>query len=157
VSRDHDLDLACDLTAGLSSAISRALAYAQALNIDRSRRAFDLAVECARVLDRVCAQGVAGRLGIPPTQGLAGAILDGAMDDFTSADLTYASLAGCDLTGVRWSRSGTTWPPDADLKALRAQSREAEPGGGIFVVSRRGMTWPPPRLAQVATVPPVRQ
>ena len=27
------------------------------------------------------------------------------MDDFTNSDLTHASLAGADLTGVRWSLS----------------------------------------------------
>jgi hypothetical protein len=40
------------------------------------------------------------------------------MDDFTSADLTYASLAAADLTGVRWSLSGTIWPIETDVKAL---------------------------------------
>jgi hypothetical protein len=50
--------------------------------------------------------------------GRAEAPLDGAMDDFTSADLTYASLAAADLTGVRWSLSGTIWPIETDVKAL---------------------------------------
>ena len=39
-----------------------------------------------------------------------------------SADLTYASLADAGLTGVRWSLSGTIWPPETDVKALLARS-----------------------------------
>jgi hypothetical protein len=80
---------------------------------------------------------VAGRLGISPAEGLADALLDGAMDDFTSADLTYASLADSDLAGVRWSLSGTIWPPETDVKAILARSEEAGPGSGILVVTRR--------------------
>ena len=87
-------------------------------------------------------QGVAGRLGISPTEGLAEALLDGALDDFTSADLTHTSLADADLTGVRWSLPGTIWPPGTDVKALLARSEEVEPGG-VLVITRRGMAWPP--------------
>jgi hypothetical protein len=163
-SRDHDLELACELADGLDSDLERAhsLAHAlvrelgtrerilnvnhareQILNIDRSiSRALDLAFERSRTLDRVCAQGVAGRLGISPTGGLAEALLDGALDDFTSADLTHTSLADADLTGVRWSLSGTIWPPGTDVKALLARSEEVEPGGGVLVVTRRGMVSP---------------
>lgn len=170
LSRDDDLELACELAAGLDSDLERAHARAhdlndelrktrqrilnvnqareQILNIDRSiSRTLDLAFVRSRALDRVCAQGVAGRLGISPTEGLAEALLDGAMDDFTSADLTYARVADADLTGVRWSLSGTIWPPETDVKALLARSEEAEPGGGVLVVKRRGMAWPPMRLA----------
>jgi hypothetical protein len=62
------------------------------------------------------------------------------MDDFTNADLRYASLADTDLTGVRWSLSGTTWPPGTNVKALLARSERPGPGS-ILVVTRRG-TWP---------------
>ena len=166
LSRDDDLELACELAAGLDSALDRALelnrilgtirepilnvnfAREQILNIDRSlSRTLDPALERSRALDRVCARGVAGRLGISPTEGLAEALLDGAMDDFTSADLTYASLAYADLTGVRWSLSGTVWPPETDVKALLARSEEVETGSGVLVVKRRGMAWPQMRLA----------
>lgn len=164
-SRDHDLELARELAEGLDSDLDRAHSLAHALvrelgktrerilnvnqareqirNIDRSiSRALDLAFEHSRALDRVCAQGVAGRLGISPTDGLAVALLDGALDDFTSADLTHTNLADADLTGVRWSRSGTIWPPWTDVKALLARSEEVEPGGGVLVVTRRGMVSP---------------
>jgi hypothetical protein len=162
---DHDLDLACELADGLDSDLDRAHSLADGLvrelgktrgwilninqarerilNIDRSiSRTLDLAFERSRALDRVCAQGVAGRLGISPTEGLAEALLDGALDDFTSADLTHTSLADADLTGVRWSLSGTIWPPGTDVKALLVRSEEVEPGGGILVVTRRGMVSP---------------
>ena len=92
-------------------------------------------------------QGVASRLGISPAEGLAEALLDGAMDDFTSADLTHASLADADLAGVRWSLSGTIWPPEADVKAILARSEEVSPGGCLLVVKRRGVAWPPRLLA----------
>lgn len=169
LSRDEDLELACELADGLDSDLERAHALAHNLNelyrtrarslnayqareqifdIDRSiSSTLDLALQRASALDRVCAQGVAGRLGILPTEGLAEAILDGAMDDFTSADLTYARLADADLIGVRWSLSGTIWPPETDVKALLARSEAVDPGGGVLVVKRRGMAWPPVQLA----------
>jgi hypothetical protein len=59
------------------------------------------------------------------------------MDDFTSADLTYAGLAGADLTGVRWSPSETIWLPETDVKALLARSEKSGTGGGVLVVRRR--------------------
>jgi hypothetical protein len=155
-TRDDDLEPAGELAADLDSDLERALALNRVLgrtrerivnvnyareqipNIDRSfSHALDLAFERSRALDRVCAQGVAGRLGISPMEGLAEALLDGAMDDFTSADLTHASLAGADLTGVRWSLSGTTWPPEADVKALLARSEKVQTRGDVLVVKRR--------------------
>jgi hypothetical protein len=161
LSRDEDLELACELAAGLEPDLNRVIvlidsllearerilngkrALAQIPDIDRSiDRALDRAFERCRALDRVCAQGVAGRLGISPMEGLTEALLDGAMDDFTSADLTYASLADPDLTGVRWSPSGTIWPPETDVKALLARSEKVGTGGGVLVVRRRGMAWP---------------
>jgi hypothetical protein len=121
-SRDEDLEPACELAAGLESDLVRTHALTeplvlalqpnvnvnrareQILDIDRSiSRTLALALVRSRALDRVCAQGMAGRLGVSLTEGLAEELLDGAMDDFTSADLTHASLANADLTGVRWS------------------------------------------------------
>jgi hypothetical protein len=167
-SRDEDLEPARELAAGLESDLERTHAWMeglgatlrpnlnvdrareQVLNIDRSvSRTLALALVRSRALDRVCAQGVAGRLGISPSEGLAQALLDSALDDFTSADLTYASLAGADLTGVHWSLSGTIWPPEIDLKALLTRSEQVEPGG-VLVVTRRGRAWQPKQLAAKA-------
>lgn len=165
-SGDDDLESAAELAAGLESELDRAVALREALGVVRERilnvndareqvlniersigRTLALALVRSRALDRVCAQGVAGRLGISQAEGLAEALLDGVIDDFTSADLTYASVAGADLTGVRWSLSGTIWPPETDVKALLARSEEVKLGGGVLVVTRRGMVWPPARLA----------
>jgi hypothetical protein len=167
-SRDEDLESADVLIAGLESALDRAGALNEALfaareqilygsgarvqilgreqipGIDRSLgRAVSQALARSRDLDRICAQGVAGRLGISVAQGLAQALLDGVLDDFTNADLTHASLPDTDLTGVRWSLSGTIWPPGTDVKALRARSERAAPGGGVLVVTRRARLYGP--------------
>jgi hypothetical protein len=69
VGLDSDLDRALALNRELGKTRERILnvnhAREQILNIDRSiGRALDLAFERSRALDRVCAQGVAGRLGI---------------------------------------------------------------------------------------------
>lgn len=166
LSRDDDLEPVGELVAGLESDLGRAVALNEALCVARERirngygareqildinrsigRTLALALAHSRALDRVCAQGVAGRLGISPAQGLAQALLDGVMDDFTNSDLTDASLPGTDLTGVRWSLSGTIWPPGTDVKALLARSEQVAPGGGVLVVTRRGMAWQPKQLA----------
>jgi hypothetical protein len=34
--------------------------------------------------------------------------------------------------------SGTRWPPDLDVDALMRQSKETEPGSGIYVITPRG-------------------
>jgi hypothetical protein len=153
-SRNGDLEPAHGLAVGLVSDLGRAHTLLTELNRERDQarervldrslsRTLDLALERARALDRICAQGVAGRLGIPPAEGLAEALLDGAMDDFTSADLTYARPAASGLTGVRWSLSGTTWPPGTDVRALLTRSEEVGPGSGILVVKRQDKRWPP--------------
>jgi len=71
---------------------------------------------------------------------MAQALTDGALDDFTSADLTWANLADADLTGMRWSLTGTTWPPGTDMRALLARSQAQD---GVLVFNRRGMMWQP--------------
>jgi hypothetical protein len=147
LSRDDDLELARELAEGLGADLTRVIGLAAGLPAslrtrERISRALDLACKRSRALDRVCVQGAADRLGILPAEGLAEALLDGAMDDFTSADLTYANLAGTDLTGVRWSLSGTTWPPGTNVKKLLARSEQAGPGG-VLVITRRGIGWLP--------------
>ena len=74
--------------------------------------------------------------GIRQVDGLAAAMLEGALDDFTGADLTQADLAGRDLVGVRWSEHGTRWPPGTDTGRLRARSREVDRQAGIYVIER---------------------
>ena len=143
---DHDLDRVMELARKLSelagAGVRSGRAREQVLSISGSvRRTFALACQRCRALDRVCAQGAAGRAGVGVTQGLGQALLDGVLDDFTSADLTGASLAGADLTGVHWSRPGTTWPPGTDVKALLARS-QTRPGGGVLIITRSGMTAP---------------
>lgn len=135
------------LTRALARDLSRGLDPASGLTApgttrERISRALDLACKRSRALDRVCVQGAADRLGILPAEGLAEALLDGAMDDFTNADLTSANLADTDVTGVRWSLSGTTWPSGANVKKLLARSEQAGPGG-VLVITRRGIAWPP--------------
>ena len=143
LSRDQDLELACELADGLDRDLARAIAAAGGPAASGTTDdLLDLACERSRALERVCVAGAAGRLGILAAKGLAEALLDGAADDFTSADLTRASLAGTDLTGMRWSLSGTTWPPGTNVKALLARSEHAGPGGAL-VITRRGMVWPP--------------
>jgi hypothetical protein len=151
-SRDEDLELARELADGAGSCLSRARALAaglgdrpapgQVLSTGRAiGRVLGQAGERARTMDRICVQGLAARLGITTTEGLADAVTDGVLDDFTSADLTRAGLADAELTGVRWSLTGTAWPPGTDIKALLARS-ESHPGD-VLVLRHRGMMWQP--------------
>ena len=139
--RGDDLEMARELAEVLGSDLSRVVGP---FNDDHAReQVLDLALKRARALDRVCAQNLACRLDIAQAEGLAEAVLEGAMDDFTHSDLTHASLADADLTGVRWSLSGTTWPPGTNVKALLARSEEDQPGSGVLMFTRRGMMWQP--------------
>jgi hypothetical protein len=151
-SHDDDLELAHELADGAGSCLDRTRALAiglgdrpspeQVLSTGRTiSRALDQALARARAMRRVCGQGLASRLGMATADGLAEAIIDGALDDFTSADLTGASLAEADLTGMRWSLTGTTWPPGTDIKALLARS-ETQPGG-VLMFRHRGTMWQP--------------
>lgn len=152
LTRDHDLEPVRELADGVGSCLTRARALCLDLDDRAAReqvmrtgraigRAVDQALEHARAMDRICGQALADRLGIAVAQGLAAAVADGALDDFTSADLTSAGLADADLTGVRWSLTGTTWPQGTDIKALLARS-QTQPDG-VLEFSRRGMMWQP--------------
>ncbi len=77
-------------------------------------------------------------LGVQQVEGLAAALLEGALDDFTRADLAHTDLTGRDLTGVRWSDWGTRWPPGTDVNQLQARSREVAPGTGVYVIASPG-------------------
>ncbi|MBD0742939.1 hypothetical protein [Streptomyces sp. CBMA152] len=56
------------------------------------------------------------------------------LDDFTTADLRTAVLAGVDLDGVRWSVAKTRWPASTDVEDLKARSVASPPGSGIFTI-----------------------
>jgi hypothetical protein len=141
--RGDDLEMARELAEVLGSDLGRVVDPFPFDDDHAREQALDLARKRSRALDRVCAQNLAGRLGIARAEGLAEAVLEGAMDDFTNSDLTQASLADADLNGVHWSLSGTIWPPGTDVKALLARSEEVQPGSGVLVFTRRGMMWQP--------------
>ena len=138
-----DLEMACELAEVLGSDLGRVFDPFPFNGIDVREQALNLALKHSRALDRVCAQNLAGRLDIAQAEGLAEAVLEGALDDFTNSDLTHASLVDADLAGVRWSLSGTSWPPGTDVKALLARSEKVQPGSGVLVFTRRGMMWQP--------------
>lgn len=96
----------------------------------------DSACSLARELASVLAGALSDSLGTEQPDGLADALLDGALDDFSQADLSESDLARIFLTGVRWSMPGTRWPP-ALVDTLMRQSEETEPGSGTYVVTRR--------------------
>ena len=138
--RDLDRDLGLIRDRDLGRFCDRDLKRIRALALDLDRaldrdRAPHLALALDRALDvaRLTALMVGRPLGIGPVEGLAAALLAGALDDFTRADLAHTDLSGLDLTGMRWSDWGTTWPPGTDLDTLRAQSREI--GGGVYVIT----------------------
>lgn len=121
LGRDLDLDVACALAAGLPRDVADDPTPALAL-----ARTRDLAGRTAQL--------VGDALGLRQVEGLAAALLEGALDDFTHADLTRTDLTVSDQTGIRWSDSGTTWPPGTDTGELRARSREIAPG--IYQITR---------------------
>jgi hypothetical protein len=77
-------------------------------------------------------------LGIEQPAGLANAVIHGALDDFSHADLSGVDLTGIGLEGIRWTVSGTRWPPSLDIEALLQRSEETESGSGIYVVTGGG-------------------
>jgi hypothetical protein len=137
LARDRDLerDLARDLVLILAHALSRDLIRGRLPGLVLTR---DLArdLNLARDIARQTALVVADILGLRQVEGLAAALLEGALDDFTHADLTCVDLAGSDLTGIRWSDWGTAWPPGTNTDELRARSQEIAPG--IYEITRPG-------------------
>jgi hypothetical protein len=142
LARDHARDLerdpdhpltalarARDLFTSYDFATMRNLAH----SVARAR-----GLNLARDLDRHIAVAVGRILGVRHVKGLAAALLDGALDDFTHADLAQINLTDFDLTGVRWSVSGTKWPRGIDIDVLRAQSREVPPRTGVYVIVNPG-------------------
>lgn len=129
----HDIDLINHVYRGVDLLlhITRGRAHAHDL-----ARAYDIARDVAHQTALV----VGRTLGVQQVEGLAAALLEGALDDFTHADLAHADLTGRDLTGVRWSYWGTWWPPGTDVDQLRARSREVAHGTGVYVIASPGDT-----------------
>ncbi len=147
-ARARALDYAGDHTFVLDRA--RGLAHDLDLKLDRSP--WDLTLDGARVLAldfvREVSLAVGRILGVERVEhlvGLAVALVDGALDNFTRADLTHIDLSGHNLTGVRWSVSGTKWPEGTDIAVLKTRSQEIDPD--TFVISAPGG---PPRIPSKA-------
>jgi hypothetical protein len=145
IDRDRARSLAVDLDLAPACALARDLGHAG--DLDRARLlALDLGRSLARArtgtrsLASELAGALSNSLGIEHVDELAAALLDGALDDFSQADLSGVDLADIGLVGVRWSLSGTNWPPGVDVEALMRQSEETGPGSGIYVITRRGET-----------------
>ena len=94
----------------------------------------------ARELDKT----VGGPFGfVAVHETLGDALLAGALDDCTRADLTDVDLLTVDLTGLRWSVRGTRWPTGTDIVLLITHSRETAEGSGVYVVMSPPTTlWP---------------
>lgn len=153
LARDLDIDLAFDLARARARDLVSDLAHVVALALtlahhrglvldvvhvrDLARHlAFTRHLGSARDLARQTALMVGGILDLQQVEGLSAALLEGALDDFTHADLSLTDLAGRDLTGIRWSDQGTTWPPGIDTDELRARSQEIAPG--IYEITHGG-------------------
>lgn len=117
---DQDRDLAHDL----ARALARDL---RARNLARAR-------DRAHGLDRFLVDAISRSLSLEQVEGLASALLRGALDDFTQADLSNTDLSSVDLNGIRWSMS-TRWPSDIDRDDLLRRSTETMPRSGIYVLS----------------------
>lgn len=153
----HNHLVARDLAGALADALASALPYDPSLtharylarscaaNLTRdlhrtSDLDFGLSSGHARELASVLAAALSESLGIGHVDGLADALLGGALDDFSQADLSEADLTHISLVGVRWSARGTRWAPGVDVEALIGQSKETDLGSGIYVIMRRGET-----------------
>lgn len=93
LSRVDDVSRAGDLPFKIARNIALDSDRDSALDLDRV-----LALDRALNLAHHVALMVGRALGIKDVRGLAAALLDGVLDDFTRADLTYVDLRGLDLT-----------------------------------------------------------
>jgi hypothetical protein len=118
-------DLALSLAGNLARDLARDLGLDRDLVLARAQEiglALDLAVDLVRSLNKLLDR-----------EGIGAVLAQGALDDFTEADLSRVDLAEVDLVGVRWSDQGTRWPPGEEER-MRHASRETEPGSGVWVV-----------------------
>ena len=131
LDRALGLGLTRELTYTRDRHINRDRAFARKLARDLHRnRVLDLSLGLSSALGTFAA----GRLGLGDAAGIAGAVLAGALDDFTQADLTGIGIAEADLAGIRWSEQHTQWPPKKDLERLRSISEMTEPHSGVWVI-----------------------
>lgn len=125
-------DFALDRARDLAGDLARALALDHSLVVDHAL-ARDLDRDHTRALASACTGLASYNLNLNYAEGLAAAILDGALNDFTDADLTDADLTNVNLSGIQWSEN-TRWPPDTDIEAMRRRSQETSPNSGVYVV-----------------------
>ncbi|WKX11537.1 hypothetical protein [Streptomyces sp. NL15-2K] len=149
-----DRDLALELALELALHLDRPLALASAGDRDLAlvrdvvrEVTFELALNVDRDLDRArriadaLALEAGRRLNLHSVEGLPAALLDGALDDFTHADLTGVNPTDPDLVGIHWSEEGTRWPRGTDVEELRSRSQETAPNSGVYVLGQpRGGT-----------------
>ncbi|MFI1726103.1 RNA polymerase sigma factor [Streptomyces sp. NPDC020489] len=159
-ARARTFDLDAVPTREVRAVLALASVFARALVHDLGRAALrrDHALEVAAALDEAARSGnadrvrglerdarpladavaleAAHRLGLAAPEDLVLALLDGALDDFTDADLTAARPNDPALTGIHWSE-GTKWPPGTDIEALRKRSAETAPFSRVYVLGRR--------------------
>lgn len=116
-------------------ALDCVLTYMQDLS-DTDQRSIALVQQCVRLLEKP----LAGRYELAPVQdGLGDVLAQGALDDVTDADLRQADLTSIDMAGLRWTLHSTRWPEHIDPTKLLQQSRETEPGSGIYIVMQGPM------------------
>ncbi len=157
-------DLAPSLTADLARPHARALAraldvahglalrLAHDLDNDRNVVARTVAINLSLDLDRalglilnlvdIWTKGVKKTLSEMLGRDLSALdmnLVDRFLHDFTTSNLRNADLRGISLDGVRWSMTGTQWPPDVDVEALKSRSVETPAGSGTWTV-RPGTT-----------------
>jgi hypothetical protein len=136
-----DLGRALDLARSVAHDLDHGLAGGfedNVTHVSDRRLGLDVALDLTRGFAYQIALVTGRALAIGHVEGLAAALLDGGLDDFTHADLTYVDLSGHDLADMRWSDWGTKWPPGTDVKALRKRSREVARGTGVYVITNPG-------------------
>jgi len=127
------------LPAAMAHSISSSLRLAREFARDHTfrpslNREIALMVDRSAELTSILSEAMSHELRIEPTEGIADALLNHALDDFTNADVTEVGMTDSDLPGIHWSEQ-TGWPAEIDMSDLRRRSTEDPPGSGTYVVS----------------------
>jgi hypothetical protein len=139
LTRDLTRDLALNIV--LDHALARTLGRAlgrdlvRDLALDRNL-SHAISPDFARELAFALAGVLSDLLWVEHLHGLTDALFQGALDDFSQADLSEANVAQIDMAGVRWSVSKTRWPAGLDVGAVIERSEEVTPGSGVYVIKR---------------------